>query len=130
MIWNRHRTKIVVSIVFIILLAMTVYVALQWGDNWIVVLWTIVLGIATVRLWLSTDDLVERAKTTAEHELRAYIGIKDMGTTFEYLRIRGIADPQPDGPLKIFTINYGKTPARGAEMWIRIENRCPEGAPD
>lgn len=50
--------------------------SLEWIDaERVIAIWTVVLGVATWRLWRSTDRLVAGADETAQRQLRAYISI-------------------------------------------------------
>lgn len=44
----------------------------------IIASFTVILAVATWRLWLSTRDLVRGAKNTSERELRAYVGLEKL----------------------------------------------------
>lgn len=44
--------------------------------EWTIAIFTVVLGIATWRLWLATDRLVEGSDATARSQLRAYVMVQ------------------------------------------------------
>jgi hypothetical protein len=45
----------------------------------IIAAFTVILAIATWRLWLATRDLVREARNTAEKQLRAYVNVEPLG---------------------------------------------------
>jgi hypothetical protein len=78
--------------------------SLEWIDaERVIAVWTVVLGIATWRLWSSTDRLVKGADLNAERQLRAYISFTP----------QSLANAYPNClPKASFTItNTGQTPA-------------------
>ena len=75
-------------------------------------------------------------RDTAQRQLRAYIGIRNNGTTFEHglvveeTPLGRVAVQKPMGQVQIYTVNYGQTPAHRATMYIHIREKKPEGKPD
>jgi len=77
--------------------------------SWTVVLGlaTSILGIATWKLWRSTDKLVAGAESTAKTQLRAYVAVCDVKILY--------ADGEWQPNIRVTYQNYGKTPAHEVE---------------
>jgi hypothetical protein len=65
----------------------------------------------------AAKEAVELSNKTAERELRAYMGIANLGTRFE--KFQTAEDKIIEGRVQIYTVNYGKTPAHNATLWAR-----------
>jgi hypothetical protein len=84
----------------------------EHGEHFFVAFGTIVLGFATVFLWLATRALVEGAEVNADRQLRAYVMIRDVIIDdFETDKI-----PRPRVTIK----NSGLTPARNVTVWCTV----------
>ena len=96
--------------------------------TFVMAIFTVVLGLATVFLYSATRDLVENADQTAQRQLRAYVFVKDAF-------VRNI-----DGPdrfaVHTYLKNFGQTPAyrysvKGAAKYTPFPNtdfsRDPKG---
>jgi hypothetical protein len=91
----------------------------------VIALFTIILAIATILLWVVTQGILTDSRHTTEKQLRAYLfieecffetitqngftialNIKNFGQTPAYrIRVAGQARPFPDPKTRIFTIN-------------------------
>jgi hypothetical protein len=107
--------------------------SLAWCRTWewvdaerVIAIFTVILGVATWRLWRVTGKLVEGAEETAQRQLRAYVGIDSI--ELDCPSLKTIQEdryvPQTTGPgtaFKDFTRvkirNYGQTPAYQTELW-------------
>jgi hypothetical protein len=75
----------------------------EWLDaEKIIAVFTVILGVATWKLWRSTDALVRGAEVTAERQLRAYVGVR-----------RIYFDKSNPGSISVVVEinNFGQTPA-------------------
>ena len=70
------------------------------------------LFLATVALWISTQNLVRGAATTAERELRPYVGVTSQAAAAP------VAGQQHSAGL--FLTNYGQTPALKIRYWGNV----------
>ena len=75
--------------------------------NVLLVLGTGVLAVFTAKLWIATDRLVSGADKTAETQLRAYVALSEISTTF-ILDQRGIHGWRVNAIWR----NFGRTPTR------------------
>jgi hypothetical protein len=67
-----------------------------------------ILGLATWKLWRSTDRLVKGAEDTASRQLRAYVLAKNCKVTRENGKSK----------LRVKVQNYGQTPAHELKIWL------------
>lgn len=70
-------------------------------------IFTILLFFATLGLWIATRSLVKGSDKTAQHQLRAYVGIESVVLKFE--------GTPPSIKATISYKNFGKTPARNID---------------
>jgi hypothetical protein len=83
---------------------------------------------ATRRAASAAVQTVEHMRGSTHTELRAYIGIRNNGTVFVPMIARVATGGEPveavrtekNGTIAIYTLNYGKTPARNAAMYFHI----------
>jgi hypothetical protein len=81
----------------------------DWKDETLVV-FTIILALSTIFLWVATRDLVNGAEKTAKQQLRAYVGVAGIDIK------KVIANERPVISLAIQ--NFGQTPAYGVHYWL------------
>jgi len=86
---------------------------------------TLILGAATVFLYLATRALVRGADKTARSQLRAYIGHEPMGAHFALQLNQANGQFEQRGPVKYFEKNFGSTPAYDLEMFVCIKDQAP-----
>jgi hypothetical protein len=73
-------------------------------------LFTVILALATIALFLATRGLVKEAEDTSERQLRAYVGISN----------NEVINYTPDGlnPRIVLQVkNFGQTPATNLQYW-------------
>jgi hypothetical protein len=92
----------------------------------LLVVFTFVLSVATVFLWLSTRRLVKGAENTAERQLRAYV-------FSERARIEDAFSPK-GGSVLVVIKNFGQTPAYDHSvtfdyLLVGKGERCPANEP-
>ena len=71
----------------------------------IIAVFTVILAVATWRLWIATRNLVRGTERTAQSQLRAYVSVESGGVQ------HGIVDGQPGFQVHVVLKNYGVTPA-------------------
>jgi hypothetical protein len=70
---------------------------------------TLILGVATIGLWLSTKGLVRSAEVTAKRQLRAYVGICEND-----IRVFSVGKKIE---VRLGIKNFGQTPAYDLRYW-------------
>jgi hypothetical protein len=93
----------------------------EWIDaERIIAIFTVILGIATWRLWIATDRLVNDARETARLQLRAYV-FPSACDLFEGMMLDPPRTDQTHVPGVIMQIkNFGNTPAKNLVSNMRI----------
>jgi hypothetical protein len=81
---------------------------------------TVILGGATLALWNATAKLVKGAESTAERQLRAYVGVADD-------KVDAIA-PNHKPVVKLEFKNFGQTPAHRVVIWTEVVAMEPSAA--
>jgi hypothetical protein len=80
---------------------------------------TVLLAIATIGLWRSTQKLVVGADQTARLELRAYVNVSDVAQ--ERLPFKDTV------VVSVHFTNFGRTPAYKVECWAGVQYQDPPG---
>lgn len=93
----------------------------------IMALFTIILAISTIGLWIKTDRLAKGAEETAERQLRAYIGVESVAFEAPDLRLGDYAPQDRNSvgvPCRNFACvtirNFGQTPALSVQTFIYL----------
>jgi hypothetical protein len=97
----------------------------------ITAIFTVLLGLATIFLWLATRDLVDNAERTSQRQLRAYV-FPDTVDAYDKGNLPGVARNEAlEGYVVIHTTtkNSGQTPAYEVIHWggiavRRIDPNC------
>ena len=88
----------------------------------IIAVFTVILAVATWRLWIATRNLVRGTERTAQSQLRAYVSVESGGVQ------HGIVDGQPGFQVHVVLKNYGVTPAYRFRTWINAPVILDTGA--
>ena len=84
----------------------------------IVAAFAVLLGFATIFLWIATRDLVSGSERTARHQLRAYVFIQG-----GEMRVSRNADVKNTGfvETRLLVKNFGQTPGINFRTWIKSD---------
>jgi len=81
--------------------------------NAIIAVFTIILAVSTIALWIATQSTLNHAERSAERELRAYLSVEPLGITRMVGAQTGIG--------QITVRNVGRVSARDVFIWVQIK---------